>query len=92
MITYGKENNGFIQLLRYVHRNEDAEYLLVYKGAKRKALYITDFETDNGLDLDEEGYEEFNAINFEDVETGEQLVVDYHCLPDEVWCNGERII
>lgn len=44
------------------------------------------FETDNGFYFEEDDprYEEFNAIDFKNLETGEEFLIDYKSMPKEV--------
>lgn len=91
MIAYEKENNGFQQLLDFVVEHENDKYLLIYEGKQIIAEYITMYETDNSLDEDDPNYEEFNAIDFKNTETGEEFEVTYLNLPKEIICNGKKI-
>lgn len=97
MIRYEKEIIcGFNKLLDVI-LNNDAKpdiYKLVYEDKIIDAEFVTMFETDNGYDYEEDdpNYEEFNAIDFKNIETGEEFVVDYKSMPKEIWCKGTRIL
>lgn len=49
------------------------------------------YETDNGL-YDEEGYEEYNAIAFLNIDTNELFEVNYTNLPRSFFCESIKII
>ena len=82
----------FETLLEHVHNNENGKYQL-YDNNDRFviAVYDTDYESDNGLDEDEEGYEEYQCIAFKRVDNGELFEVDYHRIPVRVICDGESV-
>ncbi len=96
MIRYEKEIKcGFDKLIDSVlYKNENGIFTLIYNDKSIKAEFLTLFETDNGFYFEEDDprYEEFNAIDFKNLETGEEFLVDYKSMPKEVWCNGERIL
>lgn len=95
MIRYEKETKcGFDKLLDLVILHEHDVFTLIYNDKSIKTEFITLFETDNGFYFEEDDprYEEFNAIDFKNLETGEEFLVDYKSMPKEVWCNGERIL
>lgn len=60
-------------------------------GKSVEALYNTDYESDNGLDEDEEGYEEYQCIAFERISAGSMFEVNYHAIPVKAICDGEEI-
>ena len=74
----------FLTLLKYLHSNENAVYKLIFDESEILAYYDTDFESDNGLDEDEDGYEEYQCIAFKKVNDGTLFEVNYHNLPTEV--------
>lgn len=82
----------FIKLLRYLHNNENAVYKLVFESNEILAYYDTDYESDNGLDEDEEGYEEYQCIVFKKVNDGTLFEITYHNLPLRILCDKEFII
>lgn len=96
MIRYEKEIKcGFNKLIDFVlHKNKNGIFTLIYNDKSIKTEFITLFETDNGFYFEEDDhrYEEFNAIDFKNLETGEEFLIDYKSMPKEVWCNGERIL
>ena len=98
MILYDKENNGFLTLLRFISEKYDAnvvfdlEFTLIYDDKTISAKYDTMYETDNGLEEDEEGYEEYNAIAFLNLETGELFEVNYLNLPKSIMCKDFKIL
>ena len=79
-------------MLTYLHEHENAVYALSLAGEKILAYYDTDFESDNGLDEDEQGYEEYHCIVFKKVSDGALFEITYHSLPEMV-CDGNiRIV
>ena len=96
MIRYEKEIKcGFNKLIDFVlYKNKNGIFTLIYNDKSIKTEFITLFETDNGFYFEEDDprYEEFNAIDFKNLETGEEFLIDYNSMPKEVWCNGERIL
>ena len=98
MILYEKENNGFTTLVHFLdeawYDGTVDKYLFkfVYPDSTIEAKYDTMFESDNGEELDSPEYEEYNAILFEDLAMHELFEVNYKNLPQELYCNGERIL
>jgi len=80
-------------LHKYVTDNPDAELKMIDEtGEYITAVFDTAYESDNGLDPQEDGYEEYNAMAFCEQSTGELFELAYFNLPAEVWHNSERII
>lgn len=95
MISYEKEIScGFDKLLDLVLEYENETFILVYNDKEIKVKYITMYESDNGDFYDENDpkYEEFNAIDFLNIETNEEFEFTYKDMPSEIWCKGKRII
>lgn len=98
MIIYDKENNGFSTLLRFINKKYDEnavfdlEFKLIYDNETITAKYDTMYETDNGLEDYEDGYEEYNAIAFLNLETNELFEVNYLNLPNSIICNDVKIL
>lgn len=87
------ENGVFETLYKFVHQNENKEiYKLIFSDGKEiLARYNTDYESDNGLDSEEEGYEEFISIVFENQETKELFELNYHTIPKEMYYGNSKV-
>ena len=78
----------FEKLLLFVHSHEKGKYLLYDNtGQSVEAVYDTDYESDNGLDENEEGYEEYQCIVFKRTSDEELFEVNYHKAPVKVMCD-----
>lgn len=82
----------FTRLLAYAHAFCNGKYTLYdYTGKSVETVYDTDYESDNGLDEDEEGYEEYHCILFKRISDGHLIEVNYHQIPAKVECDGNVI-
>ena len=77
---------------KYIENNEDKKFKFVYDdGVELIVEFETEYESDNGLELSEEGYEEYweSAFKIIDVvkddkniyEVGKYVLVNYHNVP-----------
>ncbi len=89
---YEKENNGFTILYCYVSEHPNDTYTFIYDDRKIMVTFDCMYETDNGLDIGEDGYEEFNAIAFLDLAINELFEVNYSNLPKAIMCGDLRIL
>ena len=98
MILNKKENNGFTKLLRFINEKYDEnivfdlEFKFIYETKTITAKYDTMYETDNCLEDDEEGYEEYNAIAFLNVATDELFEINYLNLPKSIVCGDIKVL
>ena len=93
MIRYDKEIKcGFDALIDYCDSNPDGIYTLVYDDKMINATFDTMWEDDNGLELDDPNYEEYNSILFINTKNNESIPICYHDMPKEVWHDGKRIL
>lgn len=82
----------FGTLLKFTHSHINGKYTLYdNEGKFVEAVYDTDYESDNGLDEDEEGYEEYHCIAFKRISDGGLFEVNYHQIPIKAVCDGEVI-
>ena len=82
----------FETLLQFTHSHINGKYTLYdNEGKSVEAVYDTDYESDNGLDEDEEGYEEYHCIAFKRISDGGLFEVNYHQIPIRAVCDGEVI-
>ena len=82
----------FNKLLDTVQNNKYAVYTLVDKnGTRIKAIYVSDYQSDNGFGADEAGYEEFTCIVFQKCEDKSLFEISYHNLPTHILV-GEYLI
>ena len=89
---YEKENNGFSELYRYVLSHRDKKYTFMYNNSKIIASFDCMYESDNGLEEDEDGYDEYHAIGFVNLETDELFEVNYSNMPLSVICESDKVI
>lgn len=92
MILREEEQGRFKTLLLYCHAHPKSVYKCEDQGGCRLAYYDTDYETDNGLEMDEPGYEEYQGIAFMSVNDGSLFEINYHNLPTTVYDNQYRVI
>lgn len=92
MILKSEEQGRFKDLLWYLHEHDKALFRIEKGNDVINAYYDTDYESDNGLEMDEEGYEEYNSIVFRKVSDGSLFEYNYHDLPDAVYEGKTRII
>ena len=78
-------------LLNYAHSHINGLYTFCYNKKNIEAVFDTDYESDNGLDVDEDEYEEYQCMAFKRISDGSLFEVNYHQLPDKVVCDGEVI-
>lgn len=82
----------FETLLVFVHSYVNGKYKLYDKEGKFvEAVYDTDYESDNGLDEDKDGYEEYQCIVFKRIDNGRLFEINYHKIPVKAECDGKTI-
>ncbi len=100
LLNQGEQNNMFNEkeqntigvLYRFLKQHPTAMLLVEFEGQTPFiAQKDTSYETDNGLELDEEGYEEFYAILLRRQEDKELIELTYHHFPKRITCNGEFV-
>lgn len=87
------ETKAFDLLYHFVHHHSGGVYRLTFEnGSEMTAVYDTDYETDNGLEFEKDGYEEYIAILFKNIADNALFEVNCFNFPDKVLYNGEQII
>lgn len=88
-----KEELIFGPFSNYIHKNKDKKFEFVYEdGADLIVeLFVDEYESENGLELNESGYEEYWEMAFKILEVkkddknihevGKYILVNYHCIP-----------
>lgn len=86
------EKVNFEKLLCYTHSAPNGTYeFFDITGSSIKASYDTDYETDNGLEPDDENYEEFYGIAFKSLKSGNMFEITYKNMPIKALCDGVTI-
>ena len=76
------ETEAFDFLYNFVHKHAEGVYYLTFQdGVQISAEYDTDYETDNGIDIDDDGYEEYIAIVFKN--TANNTLFEVTCFSYE---------
>lgn len=87
------ETETFDLLYNFVHEHLGGVYQLAFQnGAEMAAEYDTDYETDNGLEFEDAGYEEYIAVIFKNIADNTLFEVSCFNFPNKVFYNGEQII
>ena len=82
----------FALLLKSAHENPGGVFeLRDSKGQTVTATYDTDYETDNGLDVSEPGYKEFQGIAFRRTDNGALFEVNCQQIPVSAKCDGRAV-
>ncbi|MBR6366042.1 MAG: hypothetical protein IKS10_08125 [Lachnospiraceae bacterium] len=88
-----RETESFDSFYNFVHKHPDGIYHIIFQnGEEISAEYDTDYETDNGLSLDEAGYEEYIAIVFKRTDDNTLFEVSCFNFPIKVLYNMARVI
>ena len=83
------EKQYFDKLYKYVHEHMSEIYNLYFdEVTDQKAVFETDYETDNGLDFSDKRYEEYCEMLFKPSDGKGYITINYHTLPYKVICNG----
>ena len=91
-MIYDKEKNTFGVLYAFISRNPYVPLdIELENGELFQAVFDTDYETDNGLEMDEEGYEEYHAILVRRADTGKLFEITYKNFPKRISANGSVI-
>ena len=84
-----KEQNTIGKLYDYLKANPKAILEVEFPSEPVfQAVNDGAYETDNGLDIDEEGYEEYNAILLQRLDNKEYVELSYLHFPLRITCNG----
>ncbi len=86
------KKNLMNKLRAYVEKNRKTIYTLKNKDKIIKVYLDTAYDSDNGLALDDENYEEYFCILFQKISDGSFVEINYHNLPDEIYDGETRII
>ena len=92
MLITKKEENTIGVLYRFLHKYPNEVIEVEFENEpKYQAVMDTAYDTDNGLEMDEEGYEEFSAILLERLDNKELVELTYHHFPKRITCNGKFV-
>ena len=87
-----KEQNTIGTLYRFLKNNPNAILQVEYEGQPMfQAVKDTSYETDNGLEVDEEGYEEYYAILLRRTDNKELVELTYKHFPLRITSNGKYV-
>ncbi len=82
----------FEKLLVFVNSHVNGKYAFSYDTGKScDAVFDSVYDSDNGLDADDEEYEEYKCISFKDISSGMLFEINYRQIPSMAICDGEVI-
>ena len=88
-----KEESVFGPFSDFIHKNENKKYEFEYEDGTILIveLFVDEYESENGLELKDSGYEEYWEMAFKIIEVkkddkntyevGKYILVNYHCIP-----------
>ncbi|MCR4661281.1 MAG: hypothetical protein K5765_04665 [Clostridia bacterium] len=87
-----KEEKIYGPFSDYIEKNIQQRFRFIYAdGVELIVEFFTDYESENGLELDDKNYEEYweSAFKILEVvkddknthEVGKYVIVNYHCIP-----------
>lgn len=92
MIVNPNEDETFDVFARFVDNHMCSRYKLVFNDMSIVDCVVdSEGESDNCLGLDDPAYEEYWMIIFRNLATGKLFEVNYHNLPKELWCDGNKV-
>lgn len=91
MIT-AKEEKTIGKLFDFLEAHPKAVLEIEFDHEERfSAVKEGRYDTDNGLEMDDEGYEEFSAILLERLDNKELIELTYRHFPKCITCNGKFV-
>lgn len=86
------EKRFFDKLYKYVHEHINEKYDIYFdEKTNQKAIFETDYETDNGLEINDKRYEEYCEMLFKPSNGKGYVIINYHTLPYKVVCGNDII-
>lgn len=87
-----KEEKIYGPFADFIESNEDKKYRFIYNNGDELIVeFFTEYESENGLEPEEEGYEEYWEMAFRILEVinddkniyevGKYILVNYHSVP-----------
>ena len=92
MIIAEKEKDTIGVLYKFLSQHPGAVLTIEFdRGDSFVAIFDTAYETDNGLEVTESGYEEFNAILLQRKDNGQLEELTYHRFPKRILWGNEVV-
>ncbi len=85
-----QEQNGISSLMEFVS-DKSGLFILVFGKKRFEVKFQAMWEGDNGLDLNDPNYEEFDEIGFILIGKNEGIAVNRYHLPDEIYYEEKLI-
>ena len=82
----------FNRLLAYVRAHSNSKYTFI--DEKKKAVdsvFDAVYESDNGLEEYEDGYESYQCISFKAISDGMLFEINKYHIPMKAFCDGKEI-
>lgn len=87
-----QEKNTMGVLSEFLMENPKATLQMAFEDKIiEEAQWDTTYETDNGLELSDPDYDEFYAMAFNDLQTGQLFEISYRNFPSKIICNDQII-